>query len=75
MEKHITFSVGGEVITGILKGSPHTWTFSSENEFFKNNCGAGFIDKHSFGRKAATPAKGLKEIYSLVCEEAEYPGM
>jgi hypothetical protein len=75
MEKNITFSVDGIEISGTLKGSPHTWTFSTENEFFKRNCGAGFIAKHSFGGNSPALANGLKKIYTLVCEEAEYPGM
>ena len=73
MEKTITFSVSGNEITGKLLGNAHLWTFESDNEYFRNNFNDGRIQKHTIA-KSSLSGQALKEIYSAVCEEAEWPG-
>ncbi len=70
MERIITFSVNGNEITGKLMGDAHLWSFKSETEYFKNNFRTGEIKKHTLLKELNTINR-QKEIYSLVCEEAE----
>ncbi len=73
MEKTITFSVQGNVITGKLHGNAHLWTFESDNEYIRSNFNNGRISKHSIVKQSKCE-QALNMIYSVVCEEAELPG-
>ena len=73
MEKIITFTVSGNEITGKLQGNAHLWTFESEAEYFKTNFETGKMMKHTFVKP--TCAGNQRDIYSIVCGEAELPGL